>query len=399
MIEPFISAVPVLKKLEDSGFEAYFVGGSVRDYLLSSQIHDVDIATSATPEEVKRIFSTTVDIGIEHGTVLVIFQKESYEVTTFRAEADYQDYRRPKEVSFIRNLRDDLQRRDFTMNAIAMDRFGQIVDPFDGRRAIKEKIIQTVGQANDRFQEDALRMMRAVRFVSQLSFSIEGNTILALTRLVHLLEKIAVERKRAEFEKLLTGKNCKNALRIMLETNLYSYLPGLGDEKEQIERLLSFEFENFNKNEMWSLLLFCLDLEEKSIGSFLREWRLPGKEIKEIQHIFHFLTKRFEKEWDSFDLYLAHEETIKSVEALFQVINGIHDKDAIDKWISIYNQLPIKHRSEMKVTGSDLMDWFDQKGGPWLSERLSFIEHAIIVGHITNDKLYIKEWLKRCSQK
>jgi tRNA nucleotidyltransferase (CCA-adding enzyme) len=285
------------------------------------------------------------------------------------------------------------------MNAIAMDRFGHIVDPFDGRRAIKEKIIQTVGQANDRFQEDSLRMMRAVRFVSQLSFSIEGNTILALTRLIHLLERIAVERKRAEFEKLLTGKNCKNALRIMLETNLYSYLPGLSDEKEQIERLLSFEVENLTKNEMWSLLLFCLDLEEKSIGSFLREWRLPGKEIKEIQHIFHFLAKRLEKEWDSFDLYLAHEETIKSVEALFYVINGIHDKGAIDKWISIYNQLPIKHRSEMKVTGSDLMEWFDQKGGPWLSERLSFIEHAIIAGHITNDKLYIKEWLKGCSQK
>ncbi|MGZ4161997.1 MAG: CCA tRNA nucleotidyltransferase, partial [Neobacillus sp.] len=205
MIEPFLSALPVLTMLEEAGFEAYFVGGSVRDYLLSNPIHDVDIATSATPEEVKVIFPKTADIGIEHGTVLVRFQKESYEVTTFRTESEYQDYRRPKEVSFIRSLHEDLQRRDFTMNAIAMDRMGKLIDPFDGRRAIKEKIIQTVGHADDRFNEDALRMMRAVRFVSQLSFKIERETINALTNLVHLLEKIAIERKRAEFEKLLIG--------------------------------------------------------------------------------------------------------------------------------------------------------------------------------------------------
>ncbi|MDF2859422.1 MAG: tRNA nucleotidyltransferase, partial [Neobacillus sp.] len=126
MKEPFLAAVPVLQKLEDAGFEAYFVGGSVRDLLLDKGIHDVDIATAATPEEVKRVFSKTVDVGIEHGTVLVLFQNESYEITTFRTEAEYQDYRRPKEVTFIRNLTEDLQRRDFTMNAIAMDKKGQL---------------------------------------------------------------------------------------------------------------------------------------------------------------------------------------------------------------------------------------------------------------------------------
>jgi len=115
MNEPFLSAIPIINQLEDSGFKAYFVGGSVRDYLLNRPISDVDIATSATPYEVKEIFPRTVDIGIEHGTVLVLFQNQSYEVTTFRTEAEYQDYRRPKEVAFIRNLDDDLKRRDFTM--------------------------------------------------------------------------------------------------------------------------------------------------------------------------------------------------------------------------------------------------------------------------------------------
>ncbi|MFL6560850.1 MAG: CCA tRNA nucleotidyltransferase, partial [Bacillus sp. (in: firmicutes)] len=127
MIDPFLAASPVLKKLEDAGFEAYFVGGSVRDFLLKREINDVDIATSATPDEVKRIFPKTVDIGIEHGTVLVLVNNGGYEITTFRTESDYRDYRRPKEVTFIRNLKEDLQRRDFTMNAIAMDRNRKLI--------------------------------------------------------------------------------------------------------------------------------------------------------------------------------------------------------------------------------------------------------------------------------
>lgn len=398
MIEPFLSALPVLTMLEEAGFEAYFVGGSVRDYLLSNPIHDVDIATSATPEEVKVIFPKTADIGIEHGTVLVRFQKESYEVTTFRTESEYQDYRRPKEVSFIRSLHEDLQRRDFTMNAIAMDRMGKLIDPFDGRRAIKEKIIQTVGHADDRFNEDALRMMRAVRFVSQLSFKIERETINALTNLVHLLEKIAIERKRAEFEKLLIGKNYKNGIKIMLETDLFSFLPGLKNEEKHLEKLINFETENLTKNEMWSLLTFCLDLQGKSVEAFLRNWRLPVKEIRDIQLIMSFLIRRLEKEWDSYHLYLAGQDIILSVEKLFLVIKGINGNNSIDIWMSQYKKLPMKQRSEMKVTGSELMDWFDQKGGPWLSEKLTFIEKSIIEGKVLNDKHCIKEWLMKCNQ-
>jgi tRNA nucleotidyltransferase (CCA-adding enzyme) len=398
MIEPLLSAVPVLERLEEAGFEAYIVGGSVRDYLLSTPIHDIDIATSATPVEVKKVFPNTVDIGIEHGTVLVIFQKESYEVTTFRTEAEYLDNRRPKEVSFVHSLHEDLQRRDFTMNAIAMDRFGKLIDPFKGQSAIKEKIIRTVGNASDRFNEDALRMMRAVRFVSQLSFKIESETLHALTNLVHLLEKIAIERKRVEFEKLLIGKNYKNALKIILETKLFAFLPGLRNEEKQLEKLLNFEAGKLNKNEMWSLLAFCLDIQGKSVEIFLRNWRLPVKEIRDIGLILNFLNIKLEKDWVAYDLYLAGQDIVLSVEKLFLVIKGIKGNESIDYWIGLYNELPMKYRSEMKVTGSNLMDWFDQKGGPWLSEKLTIIEQAIIEGKITNDKQCIKEWLLECNQ-
>lgn len=399
MLEPFVSAVPVLKKLEEAGFEAYFVGGAVRDFLLKNPINDVDIATSATPNEVKKTFPKTVDIGIDHGTILVLFQNKSYEITTFRTESEYQDFRRPKGVSFVRSLNEDLQRRDFTMNAIAMDRFGKLIDPFNGQFAIQERMIRTVGQATERFQEDALRMMRAVRFVSQLGFELERETVKALDHLVPLLAQIAIERKRAEFEKLLKGKNRKQALNLLIETGLFSYLPGLSNHKEHLEELQNYDFDTLSKDEMWTLLIFCLNLEEKSIEGFLRNWRLPLKEIRNIQRILLFLFKRLKQEWTVYDLYLAGSDTIKSVETLFQVLKGNKEFESIFRWVNLYKQLPIKERSDMKVTGNDLLAWFDSKGGPWLHELLTKIEQAILEGKAVNDNNKIKEWLMECNQK
>lgn len=151
------------------------------------------------------IFPRTVPVGIAHGTVMVIERGVSYEVTTFRKEGRYEDYRRPKDVTFVRSLNEDLQRRDFTMNAIAMNEYGEIIDPFGGVEALKQRIIETVGDAAERFNEDALRMMRALRFVSQLGFSLSLKTKQAIIQYGHLLQHIAVERIAVEFEKLLLG--------------------------------------------------------------------------------------------------------------------------------------------------------------------------------------------------
>lgn len=399
MIEPFLSAIPVLNKLEIAGFESYFVGGSVRDYLLNKEISDVDIATSATPEEVKKIFTKTVDVGIEHGTVLVLFNGGSYEITTFRSEEEYQDFRRPSEVSFIRNLKEDLQRRDFTMNAIAMDRDGSLIDPFGGQSDIQKKVIQTVGKAEERFLEDALRMMRAVRFVSQLSFTIEHTTLNALKIHTHLLEHIAVERKRVEFEKLLMGNNRKFALRLILETKLYKYLPEMSKHQKNLEDLLKYPMEQLDRKEMWVLLIYCLKLEGKGIESFLRNWRLPLKEIKEIQLILQFTRLRLVQEWTLPQLFTAGKDVIISVEKLYQTISHIMRDETINHWVDRYERLPIKEKSEVDVTGSDIMDWFNKSGGPWLKETLTKIENAILEEIVPNDKQEIKEWLMKCSQK
>ena len=397
MKEPFLAAVPVLTKLESAGYEAYFVGGAVRDFLLKKEINDIDIATSATPEEVKQIFSKTVDVGIEHGTVLVLYQNQSYEITTFRTEAEYEDYRRPKAVSFIRSLKEDLQRRDFTMNAIAMDKDGNLIDPFHGELSIKNQVIQTVGKATDRFQEDALRMMRAVRFVSQLSFRIEEETLNALEDLVHLLGKIAIERKQTEFDKLLFGDNRKQAIQLILQTKIYSYLPGLSNQEDSLKLMLEYKFDRLTTREMWALLVYCLKLKNKEIEEFLRGWRMPLKEIREIQLIMHYLNKRLEVNWSSYDLYEATQEIFLSAEVLYLVINGFESNDSIQHYIQIYEGLPIKERSEMDVTGNDLMEWFNKSGGPWVKELLLKVEQAILAGSLVNNKKNIKEWLTECN--
>jgi tRNA nucleotidyltransferase (CCA-adding enzyme) len=229
--EVFTQAMPVLEKLEEAGFEAYFVGGCVRDLLLERPIHDVDIATSAYPEEVKETFAKSIDTGIQHGTVTVLYGGSSYEITTFRTESGYQDFRRPDKVTFVQNLDEDLKRRDFTINALAMNRQGEIIDLFDGLGDLKRRVIKAVGVAEDRFHEDALRMMRAVRFMSQLSFSLEEKTRQAIINNHELLSKISVERIREEFVKLALGKDSRQAFKDFLGHRLKRGMPGSGWEK------------------------------------------------------------------------------------------------------------------------------------------------------------------------
>ncbi|WML53870.1 CCA tRNA nucleotidyltransferase [Neobacillus sp. PS3-12] len=399
MIEPFLSAASVLKKIEDAGFEAYFVGGSVRDFILQKQIHDVDIASSATPEEIKRIFPKTVDIGIEHGTVLVLYNGNSYEITTFRTESEYEDFRRPKEVVFIRSLEKDLERRDFTINAMAMDVHEQIHDPFGGKESIEAREIRTVGKAEERFHEDALRMMRAVRFVSQLNFEIEAQTRKALTELGYLLEKIAIERKRAEFEKLMSGPSRKKAINIILETNLYAYLPGLENRKVELTKILSYHCDELNTNEMWSLICFSLMKTGKNAEQFLRMWRLPVKQIKEIELILNFLADRLEQEWTKYQIYSAGLHVSLAVERLYHVLNNSDSTEAIESLTNMYWSLLIKQQTDLDIAGSDLLTWFNRKPGPWIKESLFKIESAVLEGLIENDKKQIKEWLLKCNQK
>ena len=197
----------IINNLQFHGYEAYAVGGCVRDSILARQPEDWDITTSARPQEIKRIFRRTVDTGIEHGTVTVLVGKDSFEVTTYRVDGEYEDNRHPKEVRFTNKLEEDLRRRDFTINAMAYNDEVRLVDVFGGMQDLNRHLIRCVGDPRERFSEDALRILRAVRFSAQLDFPVEPETAAAVREMAPSLRNISAERIQAELVKLLVSPN------------------------------------------------------------------------------------------------------------------------------------------------------------------------------------------------
>ncbi len=209
----------IIDTLEEAGFEAYAVGGCVRDSMLGRKPQDWDVTTSASPWQVKELFPVTVDTGIKHGTVTVLIGHEGFEVTTYRIDGEYEDKRHPKEVLFTSDLLEDLKRRDFTINAMAYNEKKGLVDAFGGAGDLEQKKIRCVGNPIDRFTEDALRLMRAVRFAAQLGFSIEGQTKAAIPSLAGNLSGISAERIQSELVKLLVSSHPEE-FRTLYETGM-----------------------------------------------------------------------------------------------------------------------------------------------------------------------------------
>ncbi len=219
MIDAPISVMKIIETLEQAGFEAYAVGGCVRDSLLGRNPSDWDITTSAHPEQVKTLFSHTIDTGIQHGTVTVMLEHVGYEVTTYRIDGEYEDSRHPKEVIFTPLLTEDLKRRDFTINAMAWNPREGIIDEFGGMEDLDEGIIRCVGSPEERFSEDALRMMRAVRFSAQLGYEIEPATKAAIRKLAPNLNHVSAERIQVELVKLVESMH-PDYLRVAYETGI-----------------------------------------------------------------------------------------------------------------------------------------------------------------------------------
>nr|WP_208752488.1 CCA tRNA nucleotidyltransferase [Bacillus cereus] len=395
-MERFKKASSIIETLKQQGHEAYFVGGSVRDLIIDRPVGDIDIATSALPEEVMGIFPRHVPVGLEHGTVIVVENGEPYEVTTFRTESEYEDFRRPSSVQFVRSLEEDLKRRDFTMNAIAMTEEGEMVDLFAGQEAIQKREIVTVGNAADRFQEDALRMMRGIRFVSTLGFSLETKTKQAIETYGHLLEHIAIERITVEFEKLLTGTYCVKALKELVETKLFSHLPYLQMSEERLLQATQYKWDSFETDiEAWAFFLYCIGEEHPSV--FLRQWKFSNKKIKDIVAVLLTIRTRKEKDWDTVLLYKTGIHIAEMAERVYEAMIESYDHTSVKRVQTLFQALPIKSRQEMNVTGNDLLNWASKKPGPWVAEMIQKIEKAIVQGNVVNEKECIREWLQECN--
>lgn len=389
----FQKALPILEKLKAAGFEAYFVGGCVRDVLLDKPIHDIDIATSSYPEETKQIFPRTADIGIEHGTVLVLEDDAEYEVTTFRTEAVYVDYRRPSQVSFVRSLHEDLKRRDFTINAFALDASSELVDLFNGLQDLEQETLRAVGQASERFNEDALRIMRGLRFSASLGFSIEPETFQAMQEHAHLLTKISVERLFIECDKLLLGRYWKKGVTSLLAIQAFHYLPDLQASKERLQHFMAIYDDRFvfsTSPQAWAALLAALEIRD--VKSFLKKWKASNHFKTAVQeHIESF--HAFENgQLDKRLLYRFGKAVLLSVDELWVASGHPSQKEQI---LALEALLPIHCKQEIEVDGGILIRELGLMPGPDLGKILTAVEMAIVDGKLSNQKPEILAYVRK----
>ncbi|MCR5436248.1 MAG: HD domain-containing protein [Treponema sp.] len=281
---------------EKAGYEAYLVGGAVRDIFLKQKASDWDITTNATPQEVMKLFKLVIPTGIEHGTVTVHFKKHEIEVTTFRTESDYTDGRHPDKIEYAATIDEDLSRRDFTMNAIAINlKNGKITDPFHGRKDIRKKIIRTVGNPHERFMEDGLRPVRALRFASQLNFSIEKQTYLQIFEadIQKKICSISVERFRDEFLKMMKSEKPSIGIKLMEETGILKlFIPEILECRNCIQKdARSFHIFDVMDHNIYSCDGAPKDKPLVRIAAFFHDCGKPQTKTVEAvngQNVFHF---------------------------------------------------------------------------------------------------------------
>lgn len=339
----------ILNELYKNGYEGYIVGGCVRDHLMGKEPHDYDITTSALPEEVKEIFPHTVDTGIQHGTVTVIIDKTGYEITTYRIDGEYKDNRHPEEVIFTDRLSGDLSRRDFTINAIAYNDVKGYVDLFGGIEDIKRRVIRGVGEPAKRFQEDALRMMRAVRFSAQLDFAIEENTLNALKENADLIRNISIERIREEFFKLILSDH-NERLDILLNSGMTEhFLPEILNKKFDYGKINSL-----SRDIVVRLAYIFYGIEWGNVKKIMKRLRTDNKSMAAVTLISKYT------DYEIIDLYSMRklvsltEENIKRV---IEVMCAVKNCDS-EMYFNMLEEIKNDCCSlkDLELSGNDLIE-------------------------------------------
>ncbi|MFD1862647.1 CCA tRNA nucleotidyltransferase [Planococcus chinensis] len=366
------NAAKVIRVLEKAGYEAYIVGGAVRDYLLGKTPHDMDVASNASPEQVKKLFSRTVDTGIEHGTVLVLLEGEGIEVTTFRTEGAYSDMRRPDKVEFVQSLEEDLKRRDFTINAMAMDEELRVIDPFGGREDLEQRVIRAVGNPGERFQEDALRMLRAVRFSGQLDFSVDPGTLAAIQQHASLISAVAVERLKNELDKILINPRTERSMCYLKDSGLTRHLPA--------GVLLEMDWSGYEPQAQaaygWAYMLYRQGAEFPAVKGF----KFSNGERRLIENALK--AARLER-WDAWTFYCFECKELEIAAYLSgRNVTPQQEKEA----------LPIQSKRDLAVNGIDLMQWTGKRQGQWIRQWIESMERKIVFGQLPNDHEKIKDW-------
>ena len=375
--------------ITENGFEAYFVGGCVRDDLLGRNCDDIDIATSALPSEIISLFDHTIPTGLKHGTVTVLIDNKPIEVTTFRQESEYNDSRHPDTVNFVFNINEDLSRRDFTINALAASKSGEIVDLFGGLDDLKNGIIRAVGDPEKRFIEDALRIIRAYRFASVLGFKIEENTKKFALKLSDRISKISGERVLKELYKAMSGSNILTLCELISSGALECFgVSNIKLEDACFNRLSSLELSPSSK---LSLLILMCDFDIDLIKNSLKA---DNHLIKKIQ-ITESLTAREIPETQADVqklLYMHHHEYVR----LYFYYLGVVNLADSEKLFSLYNEVCAQDKpyriSHLSVDGNALLELGLQ--GKEIKSSLENALFAVIDGKIENRKESIIGFVK-----
>ena len=380
----------IISRFREHGYRADIVGGCVRDFLLGKEPNDYDLTTSATPEEMREVFSDmrTVDTGIKHGTLTVLIDGEPYEITTYRVDGDYKDHRHPDKVTFSRTLSDDLSRRDFTVNAIAYNPYDGFVDLFFGMEDVRHGIIRAVGDPTRRFDEDALRILRAIRFASVLGFEIEEETARAAREGRALLKNVSGERIFAEWKKLLSGVDAHKII------SAYSDI--LGEFLMNTAPIYIADKERFFASDTavrWASLYMN---EKNTKESFLRcaeRLHTDNATKKLISGILAYSDFQTDNRIDVNRLMMeVGVDTALGVIGL-RILIGKADISAIETLYALINEGAPYRISDLKVSGHDLVSLGIK--GEKIGEALSKILLSVIHGRVRNDKEDILDYLNK----
>lgn len=360
-------AVEVCQILSDAGFQAFLVGGCVRDWFLGQSPKDYDITTDATPEQVMSLFPKTIPTGLQHGTVTVVMGigvENHFEVTTFRVEGEYLDGRRPEEVVFVKDIVQDLARRDLTINAMAYDPINnKLVDPFGGAEDLTSRWIRAVGVPQERFEEDGLRLMRAARFAARFNYEIEGKTLTGMINSVHNLENVSKERILDELSKTLMTKHPSAGLYIMQSTGVLKIAcPLLSAEPATLSFLYSQDYCTGELETRFAFLYSCIGSYE-SIQTELTNLRMSTRSIKKILFLT-LLANFFMMNYDEWN-------EKKYVELLAKIKNNSIDpwEDTLEQFMKMteamhwdtreifenHKHVQVFSRKELQINGNDLL--------------------------------------------
>ncbi|MCK6076403.1 CCA tRNA nucleotidyltransferase [Paenibacillus silvae] len=408
----------VLIRLNEEGYKAYWVGGCVRDELMGRSVDDMDITTSASPEQVMNIFEDCIPTGLQHGTVTVRSGDHYFEVTTFRTESEYQDNRRPAAVQFVQDIKEDLQRRDFTMNALAMGVDGVIVDPFGGQTDIKQKLVRCVGLAVERFGEDALRMLRCVRFASVFDFSIAYNTWKGLLHQRDLLQHIAMERVRTEMVKMMAGPHPLKGLALLDRSRALEHVKAPVNATRFNQRMLT-GLEQLSGDHIllrWSCLLLAGAYDREEADKLLRQWTFSNEQRTRITGVLQVeqqVTDFVEQSGD-IDTLRAHwivtvlhcgaqaaSDWLQLQQVLPKQWREVSEQaylglDQVQAQAAVWSQsMPVHELKGLQITGEQVLKLVDRKGGPWLGQLMKHLLKETAIGNIENQHEALSAEVKR----